>query len=411
MAPPCEGHGRPGLVDAATLPGNAPTEQFQADLMRVLQVVASLHPRFGGPSTAAVAMSSALAARGLEVTLVTTDRGGRFEPPATSLQGVKLETFPQGFPSAWGRSTALAGAVSSLVRTHDVAHIHSLYLHHTWVTSRAACRVGTPYVVRPHGTLNAYHRASSQAKKVVYDWAIERRTLRKAAAVHFTSEAEHEQAIKAGYRLRGVVIPLGVALPQADAEYTRFLEGLVADRLLFTVYGRLTEKKRIPLAIEAFARLGCEEAVLLLAGPDDEGLAGQLLALAEALGAGDRVRYLGHLSRPAGAALLGLSDLAMLPSKDENFGLSVAEALWAGTPVAISEHVALAPQVQASGAGFVLRSDKPTLQALTDAMRAVVGDPEAARVMGVQGAAMARSQFSWGRVAAMLDDLYREIAS
>jgi glycosyltransferase involved in cell wall biosynthesis len=92
--------------------------------------------------------------------------------------------------------------------------------------------------------------------------------------------------------------------------------------------GRFAPQKNIALAVRAFARSGWPGRLILLGeGP----LAGQLKALADELGVGDRILFPGFLKNPY--AVLGRAALLLLTSNEEGFSNSLVEAMSLGVPV------------------------------------------------------------------------------
>ena len=96
------------------------------------------------------------------------------------------------------------------VGDYDVVHIHSLYLAPQRDAGKAGVRSGVPYVVSPHGALDPWLRRRGRLRKAVAGFLWQNRMLRRAAALHFTSDDE-------AYLARGVaagvprkVVPLGV---------------------------------------------------------------------------------------------------------------------------------------------------------------------------------------------------------
>ena len=89
--------------------------------------------------------------------------------------------------------------------------------------------------------------------------------------------------------------------------------------------------------LRAFARAGLPKAILVFAG---EGpLRSQLESEASALGVGDLVRFLGFANQSQLPAIYAASDLLVLPSSYDAFGVVVNEAMLCGCPVAASDKV------------------------------------------------------------------------
>jgi glycosyltransferase involved in cell wall biosynthesis len=367
--------------------------------MRILHVISSVAPRYGGPSTALREMCSALAARGHEVEVITTNLDGERDlavPTGAPVAdgGYTITYYPVRRPRGYAFSPGLARAMRGRIAEFDVVHIHSLYLFPTLVAARAARSARVPYVMRPHGTLDRYHRGKSRLRKAVYDALAERRNLRGAAGIHFVSEDERRQA---GLDLPSFVIPLGVHVrPPAAVERER---GLV------TFVGRLSEKKGVDVLVDAFAQAASShpEARLAIAGPDERGLEASLRERAAERGVADRVQFLGMLDAGERDALLARSAVFALPSAAENFGVSVVEALAAATPVVVTPSVATHAQIAGAKAGLVAER---SAEAFAAAFTQLLDDPDEARELGENGRRLAGSSFGWDSASAQLEEMY-----
>jgi len=381
--------------------------------MRILHVIGSLAPRYGGPSTAAPAMCRALAARGHHVELATTDMDGSGALPVPVHRTITVAGVPVTYRRVhWPRSYAASLGLGRWLRRHveqfDVVHIHSLYQFHTWFAASCCRRAGVPYIVRPHGALDPYHLRQHRWRKAMCTWLVEGRALDAAAGMHYTSIAEHEHAVRHHGRLpRGFVVPLGVELGpagQPDELVRRHPE--LAGRTLVTFLGRLTPKKRLDLLVDAFAVVAeaDERAHLVVAGPDD-GVGDGLRARISGLGLEARVSMLGLLTGTPKSSLLRRSRAVALPSEDESFGVAVAEAMHAGTAVVVTEGVAIHREVAMARAGLVV---PPRVEPLAEALLGFVRDEARAEEAGRNGWALARSRWTWRQVAADLERMYAE---
>jgi glycosyltransferase involved in cell wall biosynthesis len=384
--------------------------------MRILHVIGSLAPRYGGPSIAAPAMCEALAERGHQVELATTDMDGpgavRFRlDPIARTPTVRVTCRRVHWPRSYAASAGLGLWLRRHARRFDVVHIHSLHQFHTWIAARYCRRAGVPYVIRPHGALDPYHLRQHRWRKALATSLVEGRAVRAAAAMHYTSIAEQQHASRLDCRMPpGIVIPLGVELvPPAGWEALLACHPELAGRKLVTFLGRLTPKKRLDRLVDAFAEVVAadDRAHLVVAGPDD-GVGDALRRQIAARGLEDRVSFLGLIVGASKSALLHRSRVVALPSEDESFGVAVAEAMCAGTAVVVTEGVAIHHEVAAARAGLVVTAAGPPL---AEALLSFVRDEQLAAEAGSNGAALARSRWTWRQVAADLERMYEDAAN
>ena len=104
---------------------------------------------------------------------------------------------------------------------------------------------------------------------------------------------------------------------------------------------------------------------------------------------------------------LAESELFVLPSYSENFGLAVVEAMAAGLPVVISNKVNIWRHIQEGRAGIVVNTDA---NEVAGAISTLLNDPIGAREMGLNGRLVAQG-FSWELTATRLMKLYQQVVS
>ena len=366
--------------------------------MRILHVVPTYLPatRYGGPIVSVHGLAKALARRGNEVDVFTTnvDGDGDSAVPlqtAVPLDGVNVHYFASTFRRVY-RSPGMRAALQASVGNYDVVHLHSVYLWPTFAAARLAQQRGIPYVISPRGMLVPELIARrNRLIKTVWLELIERRNFAHAAAVHFTSQQEWDDAKQVALPLPSpFVIPNGVDVPP--------LADVPRDPNLVLFLGRIHWKKGLDRLIAAMQQL--PDARLVIAGGDEEGLAATLPK-------DPRVTFAGEVHGPAKDELLQRASLLVLPSLNENFGNVVLEALAAETPVVVTRGVGLAETVANADAG-IISDDDP--RALADAIGALLADRERARAMGRRGRELVAASFSWDRVAAEMEAAYRGAA-
>ena len=242
--------------------------------MRVHHIIPSVSDVHGGPTEILALMEESLSAAGVSVTTATTDDEGPgcrlpIESRPAELHGAKRIYFrklldfykvaPTMLPWLWHN-----------VPSFDVVHIHALFSFTSVAAALVASWRGVPYIVRPLGTLNQYGMTQRRPWLKRLSMAmLESRILRRAAAVHFTSETEWEEAKALNLSLRGIVIPLAVR-PGEQGKEQSLLEQHPAlrGRQIVLYLSRLDPKKNIEGLLRAFASVRAERdhVALLIAG-------------------------------------------------------------------------------------------------------------------------------------------------
>jgi glycosyltransferase involved in cell wall biosynthesis len=140
--------------------------------------------------------------------------------------------------------------------------------------------------------------------------------------------------------------------------------------------GRIHPKKGIDILIEAYARTLAKEPSwhLVIAGPDKNGLQGELETLAARLGITDRITWTGMLKGTLKWGALIASEVFVLPSHQENFGIVVAEAMACNLPVIVSDKVNIWREVANYHAGFVCEDNVEGIASTLTQWQSLSGD-------------------------------------
>lgn len=378
--------------------------------MNILHVIADLNRRQGGPETAVIGLAQAQAALDHHVSIMATDEGLE---SGFSLEGVTLRLFVCQWKSGhW--SGALSRALGETVKECDIVHIHGMWDHSSWSAALACRRARTPYVLTPHGMLEHWPLAQNAWKKKLFLAFLGRRMLSASSAVHLTSELERQKSHLFDSKSKAFVIPLGVSAPPAEKlpapdDFRRRFPSLTGRRILLFL-GRLHFKKKPEVAMRAFAAVRAEfpDLTLVMAGSASAAELAGLTRLAHESGLESSVLFTGMLDRAAVWEAFRSAELFVLPSQQENFGLSVLEAMAAGCPVLVSPAVGVAGVVEKSAAGRVVSADP---QSLAAALRELLPDGAERAAMGQRGMRYARAHCLWSQTAQQMTQKYDEILS
>ena len=395
--------------------------------MRILNVTESYAPflEFGGPPVKVRALSEGLARLGHSVTVLTADWG--IEKRLVDADGkVGAERSPFGwrrnengvqaiYLPTWLRRRALSWnpAVKRYCRARlqnfDVVHIFGLY-DLLGPAVAAACRArGLPYVVEPIGMFLPIVR--NIWLKRMYHALLGRRLLWGASAVIATSEQEVEELAGGGLQREKIVLRRnGVDRPDTWPEPGAFRREhqIPAEAKVVLFLGRLSLKKSPELLLQAVADLPAplqeRDLKVVFAGPDEGGVRKQLAQRALQLGIEKRVYFTGPIYDDAKWAAYRDADVFVLPSQNENFGNSAAEAVAAGTPVIVTEQCGIAPLL-VDEAGLVVSHDAA---ALSGALVRMLTEPQLSERLAAGCAAVAM-RLGWETPVREMDSLYARL--
>jgi glycosyltransferase involved in cell wall biosynthesis len=395
--------------------------------MRILSITETYAPflEFGGPPVKVRALAQGLVGHGNQVTVLTADWG--IKERRSTEEGPGAVRGPFGWTRAENGVTAIYlptwlryrsvtwnPAVERFCRERledfDVAHIYGLYDFLGPAVAAACVRRNIPYVLEPIGMFVPIVR--NLRLKRIYHAMFGRQLLAGAGAVIATSEQEVDELAKGGIpRPRIVLRRNGVQAPDRWPEPGTFRKrwGIAEQAKLVLFLGRLSEKKSPGLLLEALASLSSETAGknlrLVFAGPDEGGMKARLTEMAAHLGVSSQLQFTGAIFGQAKWAAYRDADVFVLPSQNENFGNTAAEAVASGTPVVVTEHCGIAPLL-ADVAGLVVPHDAG---ALARAIGLVTRDPEL-RARLAAGSRVVTAQLGWEEPVREMEALYNRLA-
>ena len=366
--------------------------------VRAIHVVAGLDPRHGGPSYSVPRLCEALRAHGTDVRILTV-RETRALPESS------ITAYPQDFANvpllrSLRLSSGLAKVMRMEARANDVVHVHGLWLMPNVYAGNAAAAAGRPLIVTPRGMLAPEALAFSAGKKRLFWRLLQKPAYAHAAAWHATSEAEAEEIRAFGVRAPIAIIPNGIDIPNSPE---RPLPKQTQRRTILYL-GRIHPMKGLPDLVGAWSHLANERPNwnLRIVGPDEGGHRAELESMVQQ-GCVPRVVFEGPVYGAEKTRVLQEADLFVLPTKNENFGLTVAEALAAGIPAIVS-HGAPWSGLETERCGWWVERG---VEQLLPALRAATALPDLERrTMGLRGRAWMERDFGWDAVANRMWRLY-----
>jgi len=381
--------------------------------LRVLHIISGLDPRAGGPVNALEGLTGALVNTGVTVEVIAPYRAGDDPVVADRLadRGITVTRIgPVRTPLAW--HPKLKPTVRAAVARADVVHIHGLWEDVQHHAARAAQALAKPYIIRPCGMLDPWSLNQSWLRKRIYMALHLRRNLNRAAALHFTAEAERELTEPLGLKPPAIIEPNGLDLSEFEhlplPGTFRAACPALGDRPYVLFLSRIHHKKGLELLIPAFAEAAPPQYALVVAGPGEPGYINKIKALAAEHGLidGERLIMPGMLTGQTKLAAYAEAELFALPSYQENFGIVIIEALACGTPVLISDQVNIHREISMAGIGVVA---PPILEALIAILPEAIEDRGQYKATPNTAKHFVANHYDWFRIANAWLDHYRNL--
>lgn len=400
--------------------------------MKAVHVISGISREGGGPSRSSQALVAALNAAGCDTWLLSCTVGD-----VAWMEGVLHFAAPE----RGERRTHFFARVFAAEKP-DVVHLHGIWSWPIHLAAKTARRMGIPYVIAPRGMLEPWSLKTKWLKKRIARFLYQDKDLKKAAALHATAESEAVQFRKLGFKNPIIVSPNGVSLPKepmskveveqmngsGDRESvekaTDFTDrhGWVAEggeprRVLFV--SRMHAKKGVLELVEAWARAKPQdwqcELVYTLNGDEERAYEARVKERIGALGMSAGTEQTGNadfiltgpLTDDAKWAAYARADLFVLPTYSENFGIVVAEALWAGLPVITTKGTPW-QELEERKCGWWI--DLPPKESLVAALREATGLPrETLREMGERGHKLVEEKYLWPAIGRQMARGYEKI--
>jgi glycosyltransferase involved in cell wall biosynthesis len=287
---------------------------------------------------------------------------------------------------------------------------HGLWPHHNYVALQWAKKTGRPYLISPHGMLDAIDLKKSK----LFKWAARKlyvdRLFRGAACVRAISESEVQSARAFGIRGPICLIPNGIWQPEPSmGDPPSWRELLPRGKKILFYLGRLNRKKGLPALLVAWARLRQQaprlagDWHLVIAGWDQNGHELELKSQAEALGVAEATLFPGPLFGPAKHAAYRYADAFVIPSTSEGMPTVVLEAWAYGLPVAMTPQCNL-PDGFTRQAALKIETNPESIQQGLGELLSM--NENSRKAMAERGRELVTTKFCWPEIARQIQAVY-----
>lgn len=293
---------------------------------------------------------------------------------------------------------AMVGGTIAMEHKDEFDLIHA----HDWLTYNAGIAAkrltGKPLVVHVHAT--SFDRGNEQMIDTrVY--AIERRGMEEADKVITVSDLTRNIVITKYGIDPAKVVTVHNAVDFSGRENISVERG-VKDKVV-TFLGRITFQKGPEYFIEAAAKVlkRTEHVRFVMAGNGD--MMNRAIRYVARLGISDRFHFTGFLRGKDVQKMFALSDVYVMPSVSEPFGISPLEAMRSNVPSIISRQSGAAEVLK-----YAFKVDFWDVDAMADQIYALVKYPALAKFASVHGYEEVNT-LKWNNAAAQIKEVYESV--
>ncbi len=359
----------------------------------------------------AQAQRQILASHDLQVFSLTDDLAKTDEGAWNPIKPVH---FPRQLAKSLGFNYRLAGAIKESIISGSLLHIHGVWEMTSYLAGISASKTSIPYVISPHGMLDAWALSNSKIKKKIAITGFVRRHIQRASCMHALCEAEYYSIRQFGYRGPVAIIKNGVNIPEYSSKEPQQLspwDSLISDmekpKKVLLFLGRITEKKGVLELIESWnsVQKQLHRWRLVIAGPhESEKYIDSINAYIQKNNLQNSIMIIGPQFGKQKIACFQNSDAFALTSFSEGVPLAVLEAAAYKKPVVLSEQCNL-PDLKTREAAITVDA-KSSASIAGGLLSLVQQDDHALKEMALRGYKYVSEMCTWKSVAEQHLEVY-----
>ena len=363
------------------------------------------YPTFGGSGVVATELGLELSKRGHEIHFITYSQPVRLELLSNNVHfhEVHVPEYPLFHYQPY--ELALSSKLVDMVKLHNIQLLHVHYaIPHAYAAYMAQQMlldegISVPIVTTLHGTDITLVGSHPFYKPAVTF------SINKSDAVTSVSESLKKDTMRLFNIKKDIhVVPNFIDLEKHVHSFTDCQREMMADdeERIVTHISNMRKVKQIPDVIKIFYNIQKEVPAKLMMvgeGPEKEG-AEQMV---EELGIKDKVIFVGNSNEVD--RILCFSDLFLLPSQTESFGLAALEAMASSVPV-ISSNTGGLPEVNEDGYSGYLSDVNAVAEMSANAIH-ILKDPEVLKTFKANAKAQSQ-KFDLHSVVPMYERIYEQ---
>jgi glycosyltransferase involved in cell wall biosynthesis len=294
---------------------------------------------------------------------------------------------------------SICAGVIARSEPYDVIHSHD------WLTYPAGIHAkhvsGKPLVIHVHAT--DFDRSRGQVNPQVY--SIEKNGMDHADKIICVSNLTRNTVIEKYHQDPNKVVTVHNAVEPVSEAVEAIQPIRNTDEKIVTFLGRITMQKGPEYFVEAASRVlqKAQNVRFVMAGNGD--MMEEMIRLAAKRGISERFHFPGFLKGPAVYEMLKSSDVYIMPSVSEPFGISPLEAMQVGVPTIISKQSGCAEILN-----YAIKTDYWDIDAMANAIYSIIYYPALYKFLKEEGKREV-DNIKWEYAGNKVRDIYNEVCS
>jgi glycosyltransferase involved in cell wall biosynthesis len=363
--------------------------------MKVIHIIPTIHEEAAGPSYTVPRLCKALEKVGIEIELGVLGASGKHS----------LDFIRSFLPSKHFNKLGFSGAMFSWLKQiavngeTSIFHSHSLWMMPNIYPGWAARGSNVKIMVSSRGTLSPYALNINKWIKKLFWIFLQGPVVRQASCLHATALSEYNDLRALGLTQPVCIIPNGIDIPDFRSKNRNSKQ----KTLLYI--GRIHPKKGLINLLHAWAHVenNFPDWRLKIIGPNEANHLIDLINLHDRL-ALKKVEMIGPLYGEDKLNAYREADLFVLPTHSENFGMTVAESLAAGTPVIVTRGAPWSGIITNNAGWWIDIGIEPMVNCLKYALSLPGED---LIKMGMAGREWMIESYSWDFIAREMASVYQ----
>ncbi|RLA07947.1 MAG: hypothetical protein DRQ51_04220 [Gammaproteobacteria bacterium] len=382
--------------------------------MKIINLIENLDNTYGGPAKSVPYMCKYLNDIDIDTEILSVKYNKNEINSLVDEYKLVWKSFKYDFIKKIRHSLGLKKYLNDTLKNEKniILHTHNLWNYIPYVAFKMGEKYNVPLILAIRGSLYKWSLLQGKLQKTIAWKLFQEKALRNASCIHVTEINELKAVRDLGIKIPIAIVPNGINFEEFKNIKNKIDSkksfGLDVDKKYILFMSRLHPKKGLEYLTDAWISLAnkYKEWDLLIVGPVyDEKYIVDIKKRIKKANLENRVTFTGMITGEKRVDSFGASDLFVLPSHTENFGIAIAEAMATKLPV-ITTHGTPWKEIEEKGAGWWVELSQNNISVAIE--EALSCSDEELKQKGLNGYELIK-KYEWKYQASKMKKLYEYI--